>query len=133
MLSIRNLNENDYETFVDWWRFWRFPAPTREMLPANGLNGFVVKHDDVDVCGGFLYFTNSNMCWLEYIVSNYEVRDRQIRKESIELLINTLLDYAKTSGFSVVYTSLKNENLKNKFENCGFIEADRPIEMVKRI
>jgi hypothetical protein len=132
-LSIRNLVEEDYEIICKWWKWWRFVPVAKESLPDNGTGGFMIECNGVNICAGFLYTTNSNLCKIEWIISNYEVRDKQIRKKSLEILINALTNKAKELGFKIAFTYLVNKKLKEKFKECGFIESNKPIEMIKII
>ena len=87
--NIRLLNESDYDnTLVKWWQDWRWQAPPKEMLPNNGLGGFMISKEDVNICAGFAYFTNSGIAFCEFIVSNFEYKDKD-RHEAIELLIES--------------------------------------------
>ena len=132
-MEVRFLNDDDYETLVTWWGDNRFPAPTRDMLPENGTCGVMVYKGDVEICAGFIYFTNSSMAWCEYIVANFHYRESD-RQEAIRKLINTLTLVAKDKGFKVVYTSLQSESLMVNYEKCGYIKgSSNCTEMVKRL
>lgn len=120
MFKIRLLTDNDYSTLLNWWSFWKFPAPAKDILPEEGRGGIMVYKDSIEICAGFLFFTNSKMAWLEFIVSNPEYKEKD-RKEAICFLINELTFIAKSKGFKVVFTSIKNENLINRFKECGYI------------
>lgn len=133
-MNVRITKESDYEDFlVKWWLDWRWPAPpAKDMLPFN--TGIVVSKDGVDVCVGFLYLTNSKAALLEFIVSNRDVKDRDIRKECINTTIKTLSEMAKNSGFHYIYTSLQNQSLAAAYENCGFVRGSEGcLEMIKII
>jgi hypothetical protein len=131
-METRWLNDYDYDTLVEWWMWFRFPPPPKSTLPDNGKCGVMVTKDGVEVCAGFLYFTNSNMCWMEYIVSNPNVKDKNTRNDCIKFLIDKLSDLAEMNGFTVVYTSTKNENLINKYLDCGFFKgSENCTEMIK--
>lgn len=131
MFKIRFLEENDYQELLSWWSFWRFPAPARETLPDNGLCGIVIYKEGINICAGFLYFTNSKICWLEFIVSNPEYRSKD-RTEAIQILINELSEIAKEKGFKVMFTTLKNPNLIKHYEKCGYsMGSTGTCEMVK--
>lgn len=131
-MEVRYLVHEDYDNFLTkWWESWKWDAPLREMLPDNGCGGIVVSKDGVDICAGFLYFTNSSMAWLEYIVSNKEYRDSD-RSEAIELLINVLSGLAKDKGFKYIYASIKSQPLVAKYKKCGFLQGDSNCtEMIK--
>lgn len=116
--NTRYFTENDYNTLLDWWKFWRFSAPGLENLPKTGV---IVNINNVDVCAGFVYLSNSNICWIEFIVSNPKEKNKEIRKVAISECINQLCYIAREMGYGVAYTSLKNENLQNKYLEEGFI------------
>lgn len=119
-MECRYFAESDYDNIVKWWKFWRFPAPSLEMLSSIGI---IVSLDDVDIACGWLYTTNSAMCHVEFIVSNPDVKDRDIREEAILGLINELCISSKELGYKFAYTTLVNKNLQNKFKDCGFLEG----------
>lgn len=129
MYSVRVLQPEDYDQLQRWWKFWRFPAPAQDCLPNNGTGGLMIIKDGVDVCAGFLYFTNSKMCWLEYIVSNPEIKEN--RAEAIQELIYELCSLAQRMGYKIVFTSVKNQNLINHYTQCGFLKgSNNTTEMV---
>jgi hypothetical protein len=130
-MEFRYIEQSDYETLVDWWKFWKFPAPPIEMLPDSGV---IVNKDGVDICAGFIYFTNSKTCWIEFIVSNPNVRQKEDRREAIISLIDILCSIGKNNGYTIAYTSLKNQSLQNKYLECGFIEGSKNCnEYIKRL
>ena len=117
--NIRLLNEGDYDNILkEWWSDWDWMAPPKESLPNNGLGGFMVYKGDVNVCAGFAYFTNSNLAWCEFIISNKKYKDDD-RNEAIEILINAIIDACKEAGYKAIFTSVINSNLIKKYENCG--------------
>lgn len=130
-MEFRYIEQSDYEMLVDWWKFWRFPAPPIEMLPDSGV---IVNKDGVDICAGFIYFTNSKTCWIEFIVSNPNVKQKEDRREAIANVIEVLCSIGKNNGYTIAYTSLKNESLQNKYLECGFIEGSKNCnEYIKRL
>lgn len=122
MFSVRLLEKDDYYTLVKWWKWHRFPAPASDCLPNDGKGGVMISKEGVDIAAGFLYFTNSNLCWLEFIVSNPEYRADD-RAEGIQRLIHELTRIAKNNGFKAVFTSVKNQNLIKHYEICGFTKG----------
>jgi len=131
MFSTRNLNEDDYNTLVDWWDKSNFPPPPKHKLPLNGLGGIMVFKDDINVCAGFLYLTNSSISWLEFVVANYNYREKD-RKDAIRLLIKRLCDIAKDLGFDTVFSVCQSPFLINHFKNEGFtIDSRKSTEVVK--
>ena len=120
-LKYRQLTENDYsDFFIKWWNDNRFTPPPIDFLPNNGKDGIVVYDADTNtnIAAGFVYITNSEVAWVEYIVANFEVKDKELRKQSIEFLIKQL---ALSSGKKYLFSSLKNPNLIKHYLNSGFV------------
>lgn len=135
-MLVRPLENKDYEILKQWWSFWRFPAPPIEMLPYNeGFEGVMVTDDSgKPMAAGFIYFTVSKICWIEFIVSNPEVKDKEIRKRMLNGVIQELTRWAEMEGCKWVFTSLKNQNLMSRFEDCGFEKGStNATEMMKLI
>jgi hypothetical protein len=131
-MKVRYLNESDYDTTLcKWWSDWRWTPPSKDMLPENGSGGIMVYKDDVEICAGFIFFTNSKAAWVEFIVSNFDYKEKD-RSEAITMVINTLTIIAQEKGYKFIYTSLKNKNLIEKYKMCGYIMADSNCqEMIK--
>lgn len=130
--NIRLLKESDYEeTLVNWWKDWRWTPPPQDHLPNDGAGGFMVSKDGVDICAGFVYYTNSKMAWCEFIVSNFKYKDKD-RSEAIEFLINAICQTSKEAGYKSVWVCLLNNSLISKYENCGFVKSSSNCtEMIK--
>lgn len=118
--KVRFMESGDYENMLPWFQWWRFPSPLKEMLPDNGLGGLMVYNDDIDICGGFLYETNSDIAWIEYIVSNPEYKSKD-RSYAIKYLIHSLQMLAASRGYKILFTSVKNESLIKHLEEEGFV------------
>lgn len=126
----RYLKESDYETLVEWWKWFRFPAPHKSLLPNNGLGGVMIIKDGVEVCAGFLFQTNSAFCILEYIVSNPNYRNKD-RKQAIEKLIEVIGNIADELGYYVMTSFVNNQNLIKTFEETGFIKGSNNVQYLK--
>jgi hypothetical protein len=133
MMEVRYLKESDYDDIlVGWWSQWRWSAPAKDMLPQNGAGGIMVSKDGEDICAGFVYFTNSKTAWIEYIISNPNYKNREDRKNALNMLINVLSIYVEQEGYKYIYTSLKNKHLIDRYEDCGFLSGDKNCqEMIK--
>lgn len=130
-MDIKFTTKDLYPELVSWWKWHRFPAPSIDMLPNSLKDGIVISKNGVNICAGFLYRTPSSFCWLEYIVSNPEVKDKKLRAESLELLINSIIQLAQKMGFKLIFTSVKNENLIKKYVTCGFVIGTKTTEMIR--
>lgn len=130
--TCRLLKEGDYEnTLVKWWKDFRWTPPPKDMLPQDGLCGVIVSKGDIDVCAGFIFLTNSKVAHVEYIISNFEYKNKD-RKEAIRLLIEALSVIAKDKGCKYIFTSLKNDSLIKSYESCGYMKGSTGCtEMIK--
>lgn len=132
-LNIRELNENDYdEILVGWWKQWGWEPPQRDFLPNDGKGGVIVYDEDVPVCAGFMYITNSKVAWVDWIISNKEYTKKPQRKDAIKLLVSELTKICKLTGSKYSYALIKNESLINTYEDLGYIQGSTYTkEMIK--
>lgn len=118
------LTSEDYKILTEYWKFWRFTPPPQSILPDNGLGGIMILDESgQNLCAGFLYETNSKIAWIEYIVSNPNEKDKKTRNESLKYLILELTSIAEEKGYIATFSSIKNENLINKYIECGYVPS----------
>lgn len=123
-LDIRILNDEDYDgILVGWWEDWGFKPPSKDFLPNNATGGCMIMDDDIPVCAGFLYNTNSKIAWVDWIISNKNYRKKPERKDAILLLILTLTDVAKNQGNKYAYSLMDNKGLVKIYEDAGYSKA----------
>ncbi len=134
-LNILPLKATDYENILcQWWRDWRWTPPAKEFLPEDGTGGYMVYENDTPICAGFMYTTNSQVVWCDWIISNIHYKDRQKRKEALELLIDYITTIAKDNGKKYVYALIKSKPLMNTYKKLGYKEASTyTSEMVKKL
>lgn len=132
-LKIRNLVEDDYKELKEWWDWHRFKAPERWILPDNISDGLMVYSDEGNICAGFIYSTSSkHLFHVEWIVSTFKIKDKTLRGDALKFLINGLNYVGQQKGARVIYTSLVNNNLIDKYLACGWIKGStNATEMVK--
>lgn len=119
-IKARKYNhEKDYPTAHKWWKEWKHwePIPA-DLLPETGI---VVSKFGEDVCMAWLYKTDSNLCWIDWFISN-RYATKSARQGAIEHLIDSLVREAKTLGYRVIFSSVRNKNLINKLLRAGFDE-----------
>jgi hypothetical protein len=133
--NIRPLGETDYEDIlVGWWKDWKWTPPLKDFLPSDGKGGVMVLDNDIPVCAGFVYMTNSKVAWVDWIISNREYKKKPQRQQALSLLIKTLTDTCKNSGNKFCYALLKNKSLTKTYEDLGYIAADSySQEMIKKL
>lgn len=132
-LTIRQLNDTDYDNIlVEWWNQWGWNPPQKDFLPDNGTGGYIIYDEDIPICAGFIYVTNSKVSWVDWIISNKEYREKAKRREAIKLLIQCLTNISKMSGSKYIYALIKNNSLIKTYVDLGFIKGDSyTSEMIK--
>lgn len=134
-MIVRPLNQYDYDsTLVGWWKQWKQTPPPIELLPDNGIGGFIVLDGKIPVCAGFVYITNSSMVWMEFIVSNINYKNKKNRIECLKLLESTISSFAFQLGKKYVYSLLKtsNKSLLDISASQGYVHnGERFNEMIK--
>lgn len=132
--NIRRTNEADWDTLVEWWDSWpEWQAPPKDFLPDDGNGGIMVEKNNIPIVAGFLYFTNSNVGWLEYVISNPDYKE-QDRSEAIKLLITAAENVFKGQGVKYVFSIGRNKHLINKHKELGWIVDETPSnELIKII
>lgn len=113
----------------DWWVKHKWHPIPKEALPHIGI---VVKKDDVSICAGFLYRTDSCIAWPEMFVSNPNYRDKKNRDAALTLLIDQLVSIAKDLGFLVCFASVTNQSLVKRLVNAGFKITDKAMTNLVR-
>jgi hypothetical protein len=92
----------------------------------------MVLDGDVPICAGFLYTTNSDVAWVDWIISNKQYRKKPQRENAIGLLIETLTGTCKRLNFKYSYALIKHRGLIETYKKLGYIEADSYTqEMIK--
>lgn len=73
----------------------------------------MVYNESVPVAAGFIYQTDSNIAWLEWIVADPKA-EKKVRQEALDTLIGSGKIVAQMLGHDVVFTCSKNQSLSHK-------------------
>ena len=85
----------------------------------------MIFKNNIPICAGWLFRTDSNTAIAGW---NISTRDREDRKGCIEKLIEELENLAKKLGFELLNYPASNPNLRNKLEKKGYGDfADKNI------
>jgi len=133
-LNIRRLKESDWETLVKWWDAWpEWVNPPKDFLPDNGTGGLMVEKNDLPIVAGFIYYTNSKVALLEWIVSDPNYKDKD-RKEAIELLIIGAEQVCKAKNIDYMFTIGRNKSLIEIHKKLNWMVDKKPsYEITKKI
>jgi hypothetical protein len=131
--NIRKLNSTDYDkTLVGWWNDWGWEPPAKDFLPDDGESGLMVLDNDVPVCAGFIYITNSKAAWVDWIISNKKYTKNKRKYKAITLLVESLTNTCKDNGNKYIYALIKHKGLIKTYEKLGYIKGDTYTEeMIK--
>ena len=132
-MNTRTLTGSDYEILSDWWKAWGWPVMAKDMLPDNGTGGIMVENKGENIVAGFLYWSNSKLVWLDWIISNPNA-DKKIRKQAIEMLILTAEQMVKDAGSKYIMSISRSNSLLKIHEKIGWsIDKTPSHEMIKVI
>tara|TARA_R100001463_G_scaffold19794_1_gene48542 strand:- start:4285 stop:4686 length:402 start_codon:yes stop_codon:yes gene_type:complete len=132
-MNTRTLTGSDYEILSDWWKAWGWPVMAKDMLPDNGTGGIMVENKGENIVAGFLYWSNSKLVWLDWIISNPNA-DKKIRKQAIEMLILTAEQMVKDAGSKYMMSISRSNSLLKIHEKIGWsIDKTPSHEMIKVI
>ena len=132
-LTVRALQESDWETLQEWWTKWNWPEMNRDLLPLNGLGGLIVCKGDIPIVAGFLYLTNSKVAQMEWIISNKDYRDLD-RKDALEMLILGLEEIALSVGKNIILSIGRNTGLINMHKKLGYtVDEKASYEISKKL
>jgi hypothetical protein len=124
MISVELLQaDKHYETVTEWWKAQNWPVIPLSHLPKTG---FLVSHDGKPAAAGWLYKTDSAMCWLEFIVASPEIR-HEPRASVLSVLISSAKMAAELMGFQTVFMSIQNQSLGSRLEAQGFTASDKAM------
>jgi len=105
----------------------------KDMLPDNGTGGIMVEHEGENIVAGFLYWSNSKLVWLDWIISNPK-SDKDIRQEAIKKLILTAESMTKKAGSKYMMSISRSNSLLKIHEQMGWtIDKTPSHEMIKII
>ena len=116
-----------------WWAAWGWPAVSKDILPDNGTGGVMVEHDGKPIVAGFIYWSNSGLCWLDWIVSDPN-GSKRTRPLAVKLLIETVEIMVKDAGKKCIMSISRSNSLLKIHKKLGWNVDENPShEMIKII
>tara|TARA_R100000935_G_scaffold12299_1_gene24356 strand:+ start:216 stop:620 length:405 start_codon:yes stop_codon:yes gene_type:complete len=131
-LTSRRIIYEDYDIIVEWWKSWPDWVPlARNLLPEEGTGGIMIERDGEPLIAGFLYSTNSKICWMEWIVSDPKQKNKS---DAIVLLISSLEEWAVEGGFELILSIGRSKSLIDRHKELGYtVDSDPSYEIIKKI
>src|SRR6056297_798892 len=117
-IKPQNLKE-----IFEWWNYYGFKEVDPKTLPKMGL---IVSKSGVNLYSCFVYFTDSEIAWMEWVVSNPKA-DVQLKKGAFEKMMDVLDVVLKLKGVKTLFTSTNLNVFKNKLSKNNFVETDKNV------
>ncbi len=133
-LKVRRIIESDWEYLNEWWKGypgWN-DGIDRDMMPENGLGGFIVDKDRYPIAALWLHMANSKTAIANPFVANPEYQDTD-RQEALDLLLQFTTKFAQDMGMRYVWSFTGFEGQKDAFERNGYDVTPHAFEMVKHL
>ncbi len=108
--------DSHYKIICSWWDAHKWPSIPMESLPQTGI---IITIDGEPICAVWLYKSDSNLCWMEWMISNPK-SPKAHREIALPLLIDTCTNVAKQMGFKIIFTSIKHTRLLKRLTGAGF-------------
>jgi hypothetical protein len=128
-IEQKKITKSEYDIIAKWWPCHNWPVMPYDALPESGL---IIYSESTPIVAAWLYKTDSSISWLEFMVSNPDV-DKKVRGEAIDLLINSLIELAQSSGFKIIFSSIRVPRLIKRMEECGFSVTDTKMTNMIRV
>lgn len=112
MDKCRAISEWDLCEIADWHGARGIVPPDRELYPRIG---FIVS----GVAAGFLFRTDSGICFLDGYISNPNT-DREAREKALDEITDRLLLAAKDHGFTKAMAYTQNAAVRRRCERYEF-------------
>jgi len=132
-LNIRKLTESDYDLVSQWWVDWGWTPIEKEILPDNGTGGIMVEQNGNPIIAGFMYWTNSKIVILDYIVSNKK-SNSITRQNALQLLIVAVEDMVEAAECKYLFSFSQHKGLIKTHKKLGWdISKNNIFKMFKTL
>ncbi len=125
MKVILKLTKDIYnELIIPWSNGNNFIAPVQAMLPKYCLlnvNGDIYTHIVA------FYNTDSGLAWIGWELSNPKIH-KDMKEGGLENLINGAIEYAKKSGYKLLFTTSNTPPVEHALKSIGFSIGDKNVK-----
>ena len=117
---IRPVRVEDYPTLIKWWEHYKdIEVPDSGLLPNKGLGGFVVEKEGKIIAAAYVYLTNSDIGYVDYLISDPDYMNRD-RYEMIIDLIQTCSEVALEEGCRMVWAMTTYKGVVSRCQELGY-------------
>ena len=117
--NARPIKVEDYTILMEWWNSYDgIEIPDSSILPDNGLGGFVMEKEGKMVAAAYVYLTNSDVGYIDFLISNpnYKGRDRY---DIIAKLILVCSESAVAKGCKLVWAMTTYDGVVRRCRDLG--------------
>ena len=128
--KVRRIIEKDWSYLNDWWvgyPGWE-DGIDRDMMPENGLGGFIVDKDGYPVAALWLHMANSKTAIANPFVANPLYRDND-RQEALDVLLKFTTQFARDMGKKYVWSFTGFKPQADAFERNGYTITEHAHEI----
>lgn len=131
---IRKIQENDISTVRELYtKFPGFRKPDINMLPGNGLDGFIYLKDNKIVAALYVYMaTNAATCWIDWVVADKDYVDSD-KHDIIVKLIEHTTDEMREAGYLWAMGMVTIKQLEDLYIKAGFEGFSAGKELIKTL
>lgn len=113
---IRNFKDEDYEMICSWWNRADMPSPSKGLVPNEST--FIFELESKPVLSIAVYFTNTEMAYLENFIANPDFKS-PVRKQASKLIVDHAMCFAKGLGFTSICCFAVNDKTAKRYEELG--------------
>jgi len=117
------IKPQDLKEIFEWWNHYGFKKVEPTSLPKLGL---MVSKNGINLYSCFIYSSDSDIVWMEWVVSNPKA-DVKLKRGAFEKMMEVLEVVLKLKGVSKVFTSTNLDVFKNKLKKNDFVETDSNV------
>lgn len=112
-MEARRFNpETDYQDLCRWWDAYKIPHTPKESLPKVGV---IVP----GICADFIYQTDSDIIFLEGLISNPKV-NREDKEKAFDLAMERIVAECKGLGYKHIVTLTEFPRVVEIARRLGF-------------
>ena len=118
--EVRPVRVEDFPTLIKGWECYdHIEVPDAGLLPNGGLGGFVVEKEGKIRAGAFLYFTNSDVAYVDYLVGDPDYKGRDRYDMILDLIEKCTLVGLKEGG-RLMWAMTVYKNVVKRCKDLGY-------------
>ncbi len=113
---IREFKKEDYDVILKWWEARNVSPPSLDMLSDTG---YVYEHDGEIIAVTFIYLTNSNIAFVEWVTTR-PYTPLMLAREATTALDMHIVDVALRKGCEHILGWVKEGGMIKESMRLGY-------------